>query len=130
MRLNDVAPDGSSTRVTVGLLNLTHRDSHEHARPLTPGKTYKAVVDLDDIAHSFPKGHRIAVSVSTIYWPIAWPSPELATLTITAGKSFLELPVRPKSARGRKAPEIRSARSRPRKPRSSITPANPRFAAR
>ena len=32
VRLNDVAPDGSSTRVTVGLLNLTHRDSHEHAK--------------------------------------------------------------------------------------------------
>jgi putative CocE/NonD family hydrolase len=102
VRLNDVAPDGGSTRVTVGLLNLTHRESHEHARPLTPGKTYKAVVDLDDIAHFFPKGHRIAVSVSTTYWPIAWPSPELATLTIAAGKSFLELPVRPKNPRDAK----------------------------
>ena len=29
-RLNDVAPDGASTRVTYGLLNLTHRNSHEH----------------------------------------------------------------------------------------------------
>ncbi len=97
VRLNDLAPDGSSTRVTVGLLNLTHRDSHEHPTAMKPGKTYKAVVDLDDIAHSFPKGHRIAVSLSTTYWPIAWPSPELATLTIATSKSFLDLPVRPKS---------------------------------
>ena len=102
LRLNDVAPDGHSTRVTVGLLNLTHRDSHERATALKPGKTYKAVIDLDDIAHAFPKGHRIAVSISTVYWPIAWPSPELATLTITTGKSFLELPVRPKSGRDAK----------------------------
>ena len=29
VRLNDVAPDGASPRVTYGLLNLTHRDSHE-----------------------------------------------------------------------------------------------------
>jgi uncharacterized protein len=94
-RLNDVAPDGSSTRVTVGFLNLTHRDSHEHATALAPGKQYRAVVDLDDIAHSFPKGHRIAISISTCYWPIAWPSPELATLTVALGKSYLELPVRP-----------------------------------
>src|SRR4029079_9256372 len=28
-RLEDVAPDGSSTRVTYGLLNLTHREGHE-----------------------------------------------------------------------------------------------------
>ncbi len=37
-RLEDVAPDGSSTLVTYGLLNLTHRDSHETPEPLTPGK--------------------------------------------------------------------------------------------
>ncbi len=102
VRLNDVAPDGRSTRVTVGLLNLTHRDSHEHATALQPGKTYKAVVDLDDIAHVFPKGHRIAVSISTTYWPIAWPSPELAAVTIHGGRCHLELPVRPPSPADRK----------------------------
>ncbi len=96
-RLNDVAPDGSSTRVCVGLLNLTHRDSHEHAKPLEPGKTYSVTVDLDDIAHAFPPGHRIAVSISTTYYPIAWPSPELATLSIQTGTSHLALPVRPEN---------------------------------
>jgi putative CocE/NonD family hydrolase len=34
VRLNDVAPDGSSLRVSYGLLNLTHRDSHETPTPL------------------------------------------------------------------------------------------------
>jgi len=95
VRLNDVAPDGASQRVTSGLLNLTHRDSHEKPTPLKPGKTYEAVVDLDDIAHAFKKGHRIAVSVSTSYWPIAWPSPEPVTLTVYSGDSYLNLPVRP-----------------------------------
>ncbi len=95
VRLNDVAPDGRSTRVTVGLLNLTHRDSHEFPTALEPGRTYSATVDLDDIAHAFPAGHRIAVSVSTTYWPIAWPSPDLATVTVIAGRTHLELPVRP-----------------------------------
>ena len=95
VRLNCVAPDGQSTRVTVGLLNLTHRDSHEHATALVPGQTYSAVVDLDDTAYAIPSGHRIAVSLSTTYWPIAWPSPELATLTVQTAQSWLELPVRP-----------------------------------
>lgn len=98
VRLNDVAPDGRSARVTVGLLNLTHRDSHEDAIALTPGQTYTATVDLDDIAHAFPPGHRIAVSLSTTYYPIAWPSPELATLTVHLGESWLELPIRPARA--------------------------------
>jgi len=95
VRLNDVAPDGASTRVTVGLLNLTHRTSHEHASALTPGEWTEAEIELDDIAHAFPMGHRIAVSVSTTYWPIAWPSPELASLTLDLGASVLTLPVRP-----------------------------------
>ena len=98
VRLNDVAPDGSSTRVTYGLLNLTHRDGHETPRPLVPGEAATAVVELDDIAHAFPAGHRIAISISTSYWPIAWPSPELATLAIEAGQSVLHLPVRPPRA--------------------------------
>jgi predicted acyl esterase len=95
VRLNDVAPDGASTRVTLGLLNLTHRDSHEQASALVPGQVYQAEVELDDIAHAFPAGHRIAVSVSTAYWPIAWPSPEAATLTLITGESRVLLPVRP-----------------------------------
>ncbi|MCV2867076.1 CocE/NonD family hydrolase [Defluviimonas sp. WL0002] len=98
VRLNDVMPDGRSTRVSLGCLNLTHRDSHERPALLEPGKTYRAVVELDDIAHSFPAGHRIALAVSTTYWPVCWPSPELATLTVTTGESRLALPVRPPDA--------------------------------
>jgi putative CocE/NonD family hydrolase len=95
VRLNDVAPDGSSTRVTVGFLNLNHHKSHEKAVKLRPGTRYKATVDLDDIAHAFPAGHRLALSISTVYWPIAWPSPELVTLTVFTGRTKLALPVRP-----------------------------------
>ena len=94
-RLNDVAPDGRSTRVTYGLLNLTHRNSHEHPEALVPGQRAQAVVEMDDIAHAFPPGHRIAVSISTTYWPVAWPSPELATVTLFCGETALNLPVRP-----------------------------------
>jgi uncharacterized protein len=116
VRLNDVAPDGRSTRVTVGLLNLTHRDSHEFAEPLVPGETYSSTVDLDDIAHAFPKGHRIAVSLSTAYWPIAWPSPELATLTVQLGDSWLELPVRPPRAEDADLPAFGPPISAPQTP--------------
>ncbi len=108
VRLNDVMPDGRSTRVTVGYLNLTHRESHEDPTPLEPGHVYDAVVDLDDMAHAFPAGHRIAVSLSTTYWPICWPSPELATLTVQMGETWLDLPVRPETRRmPRFAPSIR-----------------------
>jgi len=94
VRLNDVAQDGSSTRVTYGLLNLPHRVSHEHPERLEPGRRYHVRVRLNDIAHAFLAGHRIRVALSTSYWPVAWPSPESVTLTVVTGVSVLELPVR------------------------------------
>jgi len=94
VRLCDVAPDGSSTRVTWTVLNLCHRDSHEAPTPLTPGETYKVQVKLDDIAYAFPVGHTIRLAISTAYWPMIWPSPEPVTLTVHTGVSSLNLPVR------------------------------------
>jgi predicted acyl esterase len=41
VRLSAVCPDGSVTRVTNGLRNLTHRGSHEQPEPLVPGETYR-----------------------------------------------------------------------------------------
>jgi uncharacterized protein len=93
-RLCDVAPDGASLRVTYGLLNLTHRESHEHPEPLEPGRRYPVRLRLNDIAHAFPPGHRIRLALSTTYWPIAWPSPEAATVTVFTAGSRLSLPVR------------------------------------
>ena len=95
VRLNEVWPDGASARVGIGHLNLAHRLGHGDPKALTPGEWTEATVELDDIAHGFARGNRIAVSISTTYWPIAWPSPELATLTIALGESALDLPVRP-----------------------------------
>ncbi len=95
VRVNDVGPDGASTRVTYGLFNLTHRESHEYPTPLEPGKRYAVRVQLNDIAHAFPAGHRLRLAISTCYWPVAWPSPQPVTLTLYAGVSALELPVRP-----------------------------------
>ncbi len=93
-RLSDVAPDGKATRVTYGILNLTHRDSHEHPQKLTPGKKYKVQVQLNDIAQVFPKGHKLRLSLSSSYWPLAWPSPEPAMLEIYTGDSSFAVPVR------------------------------------
>ncbi len=95
VRLCEVTPDGASTRVTYGLLNLAHRSSHENPEPLVPGTRQLIRVPLNDIAHAFSPGNRIRVAVSTSYWPIAWPAPEPVTLMIWPGTSSLTLPVRP-----------------------------------
>jgi uncharacterized protein len=95
VRLNDVFPDGTSARVSYGVLNLTHRNGHAHPEPLIPGRRSKALIKLNDIAHAFPAGNRIRLAVSTAYWPIVWPAPAAVTLGVYAGASTLALPVRP-----------------------------------
>ncbi|MDH3641617.1 MAG: CocE/NonD family hydrolase [Gammaproteobacteria bacterium] len=96
--LSEILPDGAATRVTYGLLNLSHRDSHEQPEPLQPGKRYRVRVQLNDAGHRFAPGNRIRIAVSSAYWPIAWPSPEKTTLTISGATSTLTLPVRPERA--------------------------------
>ncbi|MGW6175363.1 CocE/NonD family hydrolase [Arthrobacter sp. NPDC055138] len=93
VRLSDVAPHGEATRVTYGLLNLTHRDGSEQPQPLEPGERYRIEIPLNGLAQSFPTGHRLRLSVSTSYWPLVWPAPEPATVTIFSGGT-LDIPVR------------------------------------
>lgn len=94
-RLSDVAPDGGVTRVTYGLLNLTHRSGHEHPELLDPGQRYRVTLRLNEVAQRFPAGHRIRLSLSTSYWPIAWPPPEPVRMALWTRSSDLTLPVRP-----------------------------------
>ncbi|GAA2312506.1 CocE/NonD family hydrolase [Streptomyces hawaiiensis] len=94
-RLSDVSPDGSATRVSYGILNLTRRDSTESPEPLEPGRRYRATIPLNGVAQAFPPGHRIRLSLSTSYWPLAWPAPKPALLSVHEHSSTLTLPVRP-----------------------------------
>src|SRR3546814_19792025 len=82
VRLCDVAPDGSSKRVTYATLNLNHRDGREPPKPLTPGERFKITVPLIETGYSFLPGHRIRVAISTTYWPLIWPSPTPVKLTV------------------------------------------------
>lgn len=96
VRLSDIAPDDKATRVTYGLLNLCHRDSHGHPEPLTPGERYRVKIKLNGVAQRFPAGHRLRIGLSTSYWPLAWPPPEPVRLTVYPTRSRLMLPVRPR----------------------------------
>ena len=90
-RLCDVAPDGSSVRIAHGILNLCHRRSRETPEPMLPGVPEDIALVLDQMAYRLAPGHRLRLALSTTYWPFVWPSPEAATLQITAAS--LDLPV-------------------------------------
>jgi putative CocE/NonD family hydrolase len=122
VRLSDVAPGGEATRITYGLLNLTHRDGSAEPTPLEPSRKYRVRIPLNGIAQAVPAGHRLRLSISTSYWPLAWPSPEAATVTLTTGASTLTLPVR--------TPRAGDARLRPfgepeAAPELAVTPLEP-----
>ena len=95
VRVNDVSPDGVSRRITYGLLNLSHRDGHDHVAPIVPGKTLDATVMLKDAGYQVPAGHRIRLAVSTSYWPLAVGVPRKIAMTIASGS--LALPLREKA---------------------------------
>lgn len=99
VRLNAVLPNGKVERITYGVLNLSHRNGHEKPQPLKHGEFYDITVELNEIAEAVPAGARLRLSVSTSYWPLLWPSPEVATATIDLANSSIELPVLP-SERG------------------------------
>ncbi|MSP82680.1 MAG: CocE/NonD family hydrolase [Alphaproteobacteria bacterium] len=95
VRLGDVAPDGTTTRVSYGVLALSHRDGHEVLTPMVPGQRTRVRIQLNDNAFAVDAGHRLRVAVSTTYWPMVWPSPEPVLLTVFTGASTLEIPERP-----------------------------------
>jgi putative CocE/NonD family hydrolase len=95
VRLNAVSADGSSTVLTRGFLNLTHRASHADPEPLVPGRIEDVSVELQSLGQAVEAGQRLRLALSTSYWPWLWPSPEHAMVTVHAGAgSRLELPVR------------------------------------
>ena len=107
VRLADVAPDGTSAQVSVGILNLTHRDSDERPEPLEPGRRYEVRVPLRAAGYRWLAGHRLRLSVASAWWPAIWPSPRPCTIEIHAGPdspSRLELPVLP-AAVGARLPD-------------------------
>lgn len=95
-RLNDVRPDGSVCRTTYTVFNLNHHQSHEHPELLQSGRRYRVRLQLNEIAQRFPAGHRIRLSLSSSYWPLAWPPPEPVTLEVFPANSTLCLPIRPR----------------------------------
>lgn len=92
--LNEIHRDGSVSRISFGLLNLAHRNSHERPEPVVPDAFQKVEVRLNEIAHRFAAGSRIRVAVSTSYWPIAWPSPEKAMAILRTSGCTFRLPER------------------------------------
>jgi putative CocE/NonD family hydrolase len=98
IRLCDVAPDGTSRRISYGLMNLNRRNGNDRSDPMTPGEWTDVSVQLNDLAHAVAPGHLLRLAISNTYWPMVWPSPTPVRLSLMTGRSTLDLPLRSPSA--------------------------------
>ena len=103
VRLSEVSPDGVSSLVATGVLNLTHRRSDTDPEPMPcgpgdPVRPEEVRIPLRATGYRFTEGHRIRLTVLTGYWPVLWPSPDVGELRVHHGPlapSRLVLPVLP-----------------------------------
>lgn len=121
-KLLDVAPDGSESIITSGALRASHRrldpdrstrarpwHPHTDPQPIEPDRFYSYAVELWPTAYRLPRGHRLALRVTSSDVPTHLPGwidfdrddPSAATVhvndpavnTVRFGRSHLVLPL-------------------------------------
>ncbi|MCB1466499.1 MAG: CocE/NonD family hydrolase, partial [Rhizobiaceae bacterium] len=92
VRLNEIAADGSSRRITYGLRNLALSDDLSSFQEIAPGQPFGVELSLNDIAYEVPAGHRLRLSISSAYWPLAVGLPEIADLELRSAE--IRIPLR------------------------------------
>jgi len=89
LRLCDVAPDGTSTLVSRGFLNLTRRAGMATATPLVPGEVYDVDVEIEATAWQWAPGHVLRLALAGADWPNVIAPPAPVSLTIHGGELVL-----------------------------------------
>jgi hypothetical protein len=92
VKLCDLFPDGTSALVTRALLNLTHRNGHDHPAPLEPGRPATVEIELEATSWIFEPGHCVRLSLAGSDWPNTWPPPGGRTLGVDRASLELVLP--------------------------------------
>jgi hypothetical protein len=78
-------PEGSRRGVKLGGYQMMvrseafrgrFRDSYAEPKPFVPGKTTRVTVPLQDVLHTFKKGHRVMVQVQSTWFPLIDRNPQ------------------------------------------------------
>ena len=110
-RICEINPDRSSNLVTFGIINLAQRNGREKNLRVLKNKFYSISLNLNDTGYEFSKGNKIRISLSTSYWPMAWPLPKNFKLRLKLDECSLTLPknilkINKKTSFNFKKPEI------------------------
>ncbi len=103
VRLSEIHPTSlTSHLVSYSFHNLCYRgDDPAEPERIEPGIPFQVKITLNLTGHTFKKGWRLRLSVSSSFFPALWQSPEKPTITLYTGRyagfseSTLALPVRP-----------------------------------
>ena len=94
VRLCEIDQNRNSNLITFGILNLNQIKGKKINYKIKANKKYKVIINLNHTGYEFKKNNKIRISISTSYWPMAWPLHEKFKLKIYLKNSFVELPKR------------------------------------
>jgi len=93
VKLCDVFPDGASSLVCRGFLNLTHRSSSVSPSPLPVDEWVDVDLEMEAMSHDAAPGQVLRLSLAGTDWPNTVAPPVPLTLTVDGSASWLELPL-------------------------------------
>jgi predicted acyl esterase len=91
--VEDVAADGTASRVSAGWLKVSHRLGHESLAPVRPGVVYDLSVEAYPTHYRVGAGHSLRVVVSSDDYPEIDSDAPAGTVTVRTGRngSFLQV---------------------------------------
>ena len=79
VKLIDVQPDGQQMLVRWEVMRGKFRNSYVKPEPFKPNDPTKVTINLNDVAHTFLKGHRLMVQVQSTMFPLIDRNPQTFT---------------------------------------------------
>jgi uncharacterized protein len=93
VKLCDVFPDGTSSLLCRGFLNLTHRSSSVSPSPIPVDEWVDVDVEMEAMSHDALPGQVLRLALAGTDWPNTVAPPVPLTLTVDRSASWLELPL-------------------------------------
>lgn len=86
VKLIDVLPNGTQQLVRAEVLRGKFRNSFTQPEPFVPNKITPVTLVLNDVAHTFLKGHQVMVQVQSSWFPLVDRNPQTFVNIATAGE--------------------------------------------
>src|ERR1700722_18991293 len=80
-------PAGYQRLVRAEVFRCKFRNSYERPEPLVPGQSTEVAFNMNEIDHTFKKGHRIMVQVQSSWFPLVDINPQTFVNIPTAGEA-------------------------------------------